>query len=246
MKNILIIFLSITLIFISCDSDDDTLTEPSSPVNNLDVEFNFLVNGEAIDYENQKRYAINDGDTLLIHDFKFILSNIRMISENNWIEEDSYRLVKLSDNNGDSFEVSGIDNGTYTGFEFIIGMDSTMNFKPEDFPILFQTDNMYWVWNTGYKFLVLEADYNSAPPGLTYHIGGANVVKKLRFEFDNSIQFNNNTHSLTFDIEIANIFKGPNSIDLSDPLNRQQMGGGVSSLIAANYAQDMISLISVE
>jgi hypothetical protein len=229
--------LLIAFIGTSCSKDDDTVVVEEKGT--IDINFNFYVNGEPLEI-GTKTYAIDSGDTIGIDDFKFILSNLVLNGDSKWTEEDSYRLIKGNSTGNFTFEVKDVSKANYSRIEFLIGVDSSMNFKPENFPILFQTEGMYWEWNTGYKFLLLEGTYNSATPGIIWHMGGMNILKKLTFDLNRTINLNG--EQIEFDIELAEIFSGPNKIDLTIPNNRNVVGGGISSEIAENYSNGMIKL----
>ncbi len=251
MKNITLIILLISFTVFSC-SDDDPVDQPlpQNEVSTLNLEFNFKVGSEDL-LINDREYVLNNEDTVIIDQFKFILSNLRLDGGDSWKDDEGYYLVKASDGSS-SFQLSlEIKPGNYDKLSFYIGMDSAMNFKPESFPILFQQEGMYWDWNSGYKFLLLEGRYFSSELttpnnsiGFLTHIGDMINLRIPEIEIEGGFEIKDQeTKTLRFNVNIEEMYNNPNLIRLNEVNNRNVMGGSKASLISKNYESGMINLI---
>ncbi|QNL22288.1 hypothetical protein HZR84_10160 [Hyphobacterium sp. CCMP332] len=255
MKHLIALIILSSIIIISCDNDDDPVVVPETTTD-LVLNFEFKVGTEALEL-GTGRYVLGNEDTVSIDQFKFILSNLtlRQSDGGKWIDEEGYYLVKAS-NGVTNFQltIEDVPVGNYSSMEFHIGMDSAMNFKPESFPILFQQEGMYWDWNTGYKFLLLEGRYFSdslSTPnnstGLTAHIGDMINLEIPQFSFsDTLILESENAGRVNFNVDLGKIYTEPNVLSLKEANNRNIMGGPNALLIVENYGNGMIVITSIE
>lgn len=255
MKHLFALIILSSFIIISCDNDDDPVVVPEATAN-LVLNFEFKLGTEALEL-GTGRYVLGNEDTVSIDQFKFILSNLTLKKSEGgaWIDEEGYYLVKAS-NGASNFQltIEEVPIGNYSSLEFHIGMDSAMNFKPESFPILFQQEGMYWDWNTGYKFLLLEGRYFSFSlttpnnsTGLVAHIGDMINLEIPQFSFsDTLILQSENAGRVNFNVDLAKIYTEPNVLSLKESNNRNIMGGPNASLISENYGNEMIVITSIE
>ncbi len=255
MKNLIALIILSSFLIISCDNDDDPVVVPEA-TSDLVLNFEFKVNDEVLEL-GTGRYVLANEDTVSFDQFKFILSNLTLAQADggNWIDEEGYYLVKAS-NSATNFQltIENVPVGNYSSLQFHIGMDSAMNFKPESFPILFQQEGMYWDWNTGYKFLLLEGRYYSSSlstpnnsTGLVAHIGDMINLEIPNFNFSEPLNIQaENAGSVNFNIDLEKIYTEPNLLSLKESNYRNVMGGPNASLISENYGSEMIVITSVE
>ena len=256
MKYLVLILIALPLFMFSCNNDDDSTNPEPEKTSDLVLNFEFKVGSQPLELGTGE-YIFANEDTVGIDKFKFILSNLTLnkVDQSQWKNEDGYYLVKAS--NGSSNYQLTLENvpiGDYSSMEFHIGMDSAMNFKPESFPILFQQEGMYWDWNTGYKFLVMEGRYIStslSTPnntiGFITHIGDMINLNILSFQFSQDLTITTGeTRGLNFEIDLGKMYTNPNRLSFKEVNNRNIMGGPNAGLVSENYAEGMIDLINLE
>ena len=207
----------------------------------LTVNFNTYVNGEELEYG--KKYASPNGDgTFAIYDFKLYVSNLQLISnanpEKDYIEKESYHLLKFHTSNNYSFVLDNISLESYDKIGISIGIDEEANLSTKNPGDLDPTNQMAWNWTAGYKFLLFEGLYspesseNDIP--IVFHIGFSENKKDLVFDMTSK-------NEIQFDIEIAELFKNPNNIDFNK-LPKVLFNKEHSALIASNYFNSFIKL----
>src|SRR6056297_2996770 len=197
MKNLLII-CALAIAVLSCKKEDDNppLTQnPSEPTLELKLHswFNLeeLVPGET--YLNVSNYRVN------VTGLKLYLSDVYAVhSDGSTVALTDVAYFDLFSNE-DGIVFSGIPSGEYTGFGFGLGVPPDMN-SPQnpDFSIavfddnhpLSQSNGMFWVWQSGYRFVIFEGKYNTDPDGTdplidgySYHTGKDESYRTV--EFDN-------------------------------------------------------------
>lgn len=254
MKNLILLILIGALFSSGCSNDDDSSDPIPEESSEMTLNFEFKV-GETDLNLSSDEYILGGKDTVIIDQFKFILSNLSLTKEDGttWTDTEGYYLVKASaGSTSHQLIIENVPAGKYNSLEFYIGMDSAMNFKPESFPILFQSEGMYWAWNSGYKFLVMEGRFFSdtliAPNvGFIAHIGNMFNLKIPRFNFSESLDISSVAAPIiNFNVDLAEVYDNPNRVDISNPANRSLKGGSVANSIADNYGEGMIELLSVE
>jgi len=209
--------------------------------NTLTVNFNTYVNGEELEYG--KKYASPNGDgTFAIYDFKLYVSNLQLISnanpETDYLEKESYHLLKFHTSNNYSFVLDNISLESYDKIGISIGIDEEANLSTKNPGDLDPTNQMAWNWTSGYKFLLFEGLYtpesseNDIP--IVFHIGFSENNKDLVFDITSKDE-------IQFDIEITELFKNPNIIDFKE-LPKVLFNKEHSALIATNYFNSFIKL----
>jgi len=205
------------------------------------VNFNTYVNGEELEYG--KKYTSPNGDgRFAIYDFKLYVSNFQLISNENpekdYLEKESYHLLKFPTSNNYSFVLNNISLESYDKIGISIGIDEEANVSIKNPGDLDPTNQMAWNWTSGYKFLLFEGLYypesSEYEIPIVFHIGFSENKKDLVFDITskNEIQFN---------IEITELFKNPNNIDFNE-LPKVLFNKEYSALIASNYFNSFIKL----
>ena len=223
-------FLIVSVFLSSCTSEK-----------NVTINFNTYVNGEELEYG--KKYASPNGDgTFTINDFKLYVSNLQFVSstnpEENYIEKDSYHLLKFQANNSYSITLNNISLEPYDKIKISIGIDEESNLSTKPIGDLNPTNQMAWNWTSGYKFLLFEGLYspenseNEIP--IVFHIGFSENKKDLEFDFSSKDE-------IKFIIEINELFKNPNYVDFNE-LPKVLFNKEHSALIASNYVNSFIKL----
>jgi hypothetical protein len=142
----------------------------------LIIRFKAMVNGLPLQ-PNTKKYHNSSEDTFTVSKFNHYVSKLRLLrNDGSFYEEpESYHLMKHVEG-VNSFTLSNLPDGDFTGLQFLIGVDSLRNVSGIQSGDLDVSHGMFWDWNTGYIFFKLEGDYRSqnVPGGAQYaiHIGG--------------------------------------------------------------------------
>lgn len=236
MKKIAFLFLGL-LIFSACN--DDETTPDSKVLMTFDPRFggSDLHMGEI--HENVHGYSFSTTD------IKFYISNIRLHrNSGSDLVLSEIELIDFMENKR-SLEFV-IPNDDYTGISYDLGVPVEMNgTQNEDFNIslysqdhpLSESNGMYWIWNTGYRFFIFEGRFDteenqSGPLPMTYAFhtgtdtlfrqlgpftktmslsGGESVLLPFAIEVDSIFA----TATDTVDLEMENSFHGsPQQLDL--------------------------------
>ncbi len=196
--------------------------------------------GEPLEFG--KPYPSPNGDgTYVINDFKLYVSNIQLISNSgstDFIETDSYHLLKFQEGNQFSFSLPIVPSGEYQKIKISIGVDEEGNFSKGYPGDLDPTNQMAWNWTQGYKFLLFEGLYSPESIDqkipLVYHLGFSENKKDLEFALDSSSE-------IQFAIEIDELFNNPQLIDFHI-YPRILFNKTHSALMSQNYANSFIRL----
>lgn len=170
--------IALSLVLFACDDSD----EPSMGAGKIVIKFDNRV-GES-DLELNKSYENASGEAFTVTRLNYFISNIRLTT-NNGVEyvvpqDSSYFLIKESVPESQHITLNNIPAGDYNKITFTIGVDSirskmdlTMRTGVLD-PA--SADGMYWTWNSGYIFFMMEGTSPAAPADqehkFYYHIGG--------------------------------------------------------------------------
>ena len=205
------------------------------------IRFEAFVGGEPLEFG--KNYPSPNGDgTYMISDFKFYVSNIKLLSDDGsevFVEEDSYHLVKFQNNsNIYSITLDSVSLASYDKISLSIGIDEEANLSSHIAGDLLPTNQMAWNWTSGYKFILLEGRYTPETSDkmipLIYHIGFSENRRDLEFEITGS-------NEVRFAVEINELFENPSLIDFHTYpeilFNETQ-----AAMMAANYGNSFITL----
>ncbi len=223
-------FIIIVIILCSCTSEK-----------NVNINFKTYVNGEELEYG--KKYASPNGDgTFAIYDFKLYISNLQFINneypEKNYIEEESYHLLKFQTKNNFSLKLNNISLKSFDKIRISIGIDEEANLSINNPGDLDPTNQMAWNWTSGYKFLLLEGLYTPESSEkeipIIFHIGFSENRRELEFDLTSKDEIH-------FVIEISELFKNPNNIDFNK-LPKVLFNKEHAALIASNYLNSFIIL----
>jgi hypothetical protein len=258
MKTILKTLIIISaLTFISCKKDKTLPPEPlpnnqnNSTSGSLKIEFEAMVGDSSLVFSTST-YTNQTGNTFNVTMFKYYISNIKLIKEDNstWSETYSYHLIDHSNTLSTTITLNNVPFANYKGIEFTIGVDSTHNVSGSQSGALDPIYDMFWSWNTGYimaKFEGNSPQSTAANNKLMYHIGGFsgnnNAVKIVSPDFNGDLA--NVTSSITPEIhmksDLIKWFGTQTTIDFSI-LNTVHMPGTNAKNIASNYT----SMFTVE
>lgn len=178
----------------------------------------------------------------------YYISNVKLKNADGtwWTENESYHLVKVTENTVPQIVLEGVPLGKYTEISYMIGVDSTRNVSGAQTGALSPSHGMFWSWTTGYIFIKAEGHSNDAPMDFfTYHIGG--FSKEVGGD---AIRINNQTFngeelnvrkgggaSIHFHINVARLWHGGIQINETPSVH---MPGQMAETMATNFSEGFI------
>ncbi len=244
---VVLVFSFGSLFIAGCDKDDDD--NPVNPVPVvapiLTIEMDHLAGTQKFYLDST--YTNANGDEFTPDLFKYYISNIRLIRNDNseYAIPESYFLVNHAAPGSMKIMIDSLAQGAFTSVKFLLGVDSTRNVSGAQTGALDPVNGMFWTWNTGYIFLKLEGTSPEIPTSaqtFTYHIGGfsgQNInYKQVTLDFDGDVLLlaNNKNPELHIVVDVLEIFKNPTTIDMSTFSSTIMSPGPNATIIADNYA----------
>jgi hypothetical protein len=242
----------------SCKKDEETKPTNVNP-GPITISMDHRAGNRALDFETD--FVTANGDTVRFSTFNYYISNIELVREDGSVyvvpKDKSYFLVKEQDEASKEITLDSIPAGTYTGINFVIGVDSAKSVSDisERTGVLDPVTGaagMYWTWNSGYIFMKVEGtspqiarDSTGAIGSFYYHVGGfggyssptINNLKKVSLAFPSAYKATVNSGSHPEVHVVANIlemFTTPTTFSVAD--HPMVMFAPFSTTISANYA----------
>lgn len=202
--------LGATLFLNSCDDDPGE--------GQVKVVFEMTKDGSAINLNEV--YAGDNITAMRIEKLKFYLSNVKLLGAN-----DELREVEVVDFESDrtSFTFSNIQEGTYSGISYSVGLSPEMNASD---PLDYETGHplsaswgLYWSWAMKYRFALLEgrgaADGSIDGQGddfiISMHPGADGFAQAV--SLSESVQIEEGkTKTITVQIDVDGMFDGPGGL----------------------------------
>lgn len=240
--------LASALIITACKKDDDGDNNGNNTpeIGTLKIEIEHEFNGTH--FHLHSAFTSAHGDELTFSAFKYYISNLVLINSKNeeYTVPNSYYLINADDHSS-TITLKDIPKGDYKSFKFIIGVDSTRNVSGDQVGALDPINGMFWSWNTGYRFVLIEGTSPQSPTNtFIYHVGGfktnANAIRTVSLtSADNAAYVKPGaTPEVHLMVNVAEVFTNPENIDVST-LNDIHMPGANAVKMADSYA-DMFSL----
>lgn len=140
----------------------------------LTIRFDNRFNTEKL--QPEQTCYLNGTDTLVINRFKYYISHIQLTHSTGKtiVPDNQYYLIDIADEKSAVIQLS-VPEGSYTGIQFLLGVDSIRNVSGVQTGALDPLHGMFWTWNSGYIMVKLEGTASSsmiAGKQFTYHIGG--------------------------------------------------------------------------
>ncbi|MFD1187072.1 MbnP family protein [Pontibacter rugosus] len=230
----LVLFAAMAPLFSACSDEEDAVAEAD-----VAVQFQNLVDGQPI--ELNKTYTSPAGDTYQVEDYKYYISNIKLLDASGnvvYTEPESYHLINQTEEKT-AFTLAKVPAGKYSKIEFSLGVDAAHNHSTDQPGDLDPSNDMVWNWDTGYKFLLLEGTYtgNTKSGGLIFHIGHDANYKTFTLPLQQPLDIRTSpAYTLQISSELNALFQSPHLIDF-DELNTA-MGGEAALKIVENYTTD--------
>lgn len=188
-------------------------------------------------------YVDAAGDSLHIATFRFYLSHID-IAGGAGDSITGYHLVDAELPATQRFYLNDIPVGSYSSFQFTIGVDSLANVSGALSGDLDPSKGMYWAWNTGYIMAKLEGTSSICKTlhhEFQFHIGGYlppfNASRNVTLQAPTPIVVaERKTTTMVIYADAAKWLNGATTIHLKET-NDVVMPGKQSMSIADNYEQ---------
>lgn len=236
MKAILyILLIGIGLGLVGCDKDEATPKNPGT----LELNLIHTIGSDILDLG--EAYQNNSGETYVVTELKYILSNIRLTNTKGdefiYPVEESYFVIDQANPESWRLRLSDIDAGSYTKLSFGFGVDptkypiesGTLNFVPTA-----EEAGMLWSWSAGYKFIKYEGNFTSSttvdPQDFVIHVGSHGATLDNYKEIELSL-ISDTANPLVIDedntavegifFDVGRVFDGPNTIRIEDKTDIQ-------------------------
>ena len=234
----------------SCKKDPEPVVPSQETTGSVTLHFQNRV-GDSVLVLDTKYYVNANDDTFNISRFDYYISNIKLIKEDLTVfaESESYHLLKANTPGSLDIVLSNVPLGTYTGLQFMIGVDSTRNVSGAQTGALDPSNGMFWTWSSGYIMAKMEGTTNSGND-LEFHIGGFkginSVLKTVTPSFNSAIATVSASGSpqIYLNADVAEWFTTPVNIDFSNTHSISTSGAN-AKIISDNYA-DMFSVETIQ
>ena len=210
-------------------------------------------------------YVNAAGENFTVSKLNYYISNIKFIAANgkNFTvpQDSSYFLIREGNADSQQITINKVPEGNYTGIEFMIGIDSLKSVSdPSKRKGILDTNTgptneeaMYWDWNPGYIFLMLEGTADSATSAngkYYYHIGGfggrtektLNNIRTAKIDFGSqkaTVPRNASTQ-INLKADILKVFNGPTKLSIKEHT------GVMFTPFSKNIADNYMSMFSLD
>ncbi|MET7258714.1 MbnP family protein [Dyadobacter fermentans] len=249
------------LMLASCESEAQGPVPSTGDKGALTIEFDNIVGDKNLVLGGGAS-TNGAGEDFVITKFNYFVSNIKLLRADGTSyvvpQDSSYFLIMENKKESQFVRLKNIPAGTYTGLEFMLGVDSLRNTMPIErrTGVLdpggsMMEDGMYWAWNSGYIFLKMEGTSSKGNPvnsKFYYHIGlfggyttrtvNNTRIVKLGFGELKADVTTSKTPEVHLFADVQKVFKGPGinlSIGQYNSVMSQQPQ--VTAQIADNYTQ---------
>jgi hypothetical protein len=222
MKNALFLLLLVVL-FASCKKDKpdpDPIPNPDPQPTLLKMELTAWFEDEVLEagkvYHNVSNYRVN------VTELKLYLAHVHAVRDNGEIQNLTDIAFFDLTNGSASLTLSNVPPGNYTGLGFGIGVPQEMNSPANPgFNIaiydsnhpLSVTNNMYWTWATGYRFVIFDGRYDvdaeSDDPlinGYSFHTGMDESYREVHFNDINFAVTAHETNEIFLDFAVDRFY----------------------------------------
>lgn len=214
-------------VWYACNPDDD-IPPPASTDPRLWITFDPYFNGAEMHFGD--RVVNAHGCTVEPTSLKFYIANLRLLREGG--ETLPLADIELLDLRHHKRSINySIEAGAYTGLAFDLGVPVEMNgtqnpafltsmYNPAH--PLSESNGMYWVWNTGYRFFAFEGRFDTAAtprPNLPFTFGfhtGLDTLYRELGPFNHPFQIaRGQNKQMSFAVDLDKIFlNGSSEVNL--------------------------------
>lgn len=222
-------YLLVLALVFSCCGDDPEPIDTDGLFYNSQLKLRFTPTWNGVPVTDGSEYTDQFGNRLLQFNFKFFVSELKLVSEaGGELEVSPVELIEVGDGEVElTFPI--LQETNYTAFKMHTGVSPEYNVDydpstwPNDFPLSVQgAAGMHWSWNTGYIFTKFDGKADTTDtvePSYLYPFSfhaGADEFYTL-FEYDMEFYSEiDSTHDVHFQIEMEKFLDGVHQIDIRD------------------------------
>jgi hypothetical protein len=144
-------------------------------IQNVKIEFEHEFDNMSFRADTSTLYNFSDGIQGSFSSLRYYFSNIRLKSETGewWSDENSYYIIDATELKP-TISLS-VPAGKYIEMAYTIGVDSVKNFSGAQAGALSPSNGMFWSWQTGYIFMIVEGQCPQIDRNnkfFIHHLGG--------------------------------------------------------------------------
>lgn len=246
MKN-LIIALCAAFTLTSCN--DDTIEIATTTFGQLNLKLDHRWGHDhagatpSVDFVlNKNHFITGTSDTVNFQTLKYYVSNIKLtnIGGEVFTVPNSYHLVDVSKGSLQTITIDSVPTSEYIKVAYTIGVDSLRNVSGAQTGDLAPSKEMFWNWNTGYRFIVAEGKQvkHTGDSSFVYHLGGFsgvnNALKNLDYTFGTNLTVSPQaTPAAHFNINVSGFWNNTTSIQNYKMIH---MPGAKAVTLATNFS----------
>lgn len=224
------------LTFISCKDDDD---KPEPPVNSVTFQLSYHVDNEPLVFDTL-RYQNKAGNLYSVTRLQYYISNLVFLRQGGEEEREIVQYVDAEVPSSNTFHITGLPQGTYTGLRFLVGLNKEKN-KTGALPGTQENVNMAWPdpMGGGYHFMKLEGHFTNggAPVGYAVHLGRDTAL--VHVNINQTFTIGQST-TLKLAMNLNKWYETPNEYDLAD--GNYTMGSIPNMLLIAANGNDVFTI----
>ena len=160
-------------------------------------------------------FVTAEGDTFGLEKFQYLLTDFSVTANEEEIGLEDAAFYVRQDLDNPSHEIykviENIPAGTYSNISFLLGLNDEDNLSDNTTGELSDayTNGMLWVWDTGYKFAVIEGHVveNGVNKALEKHIAGSAYKREVLIENEFTVDTGSVTE-LHIQINLSELFEG--------------------------------------
>ena len=226
------------VVVLGCRPDAD-IVKPAPTTGSVALHFAYGV-GTGQPFYLDSAYLTTSDELVRISRLKYYVSRVRLqrADSSYWTAPD--RAFLLDAGHRDSLLLAGVPDGEYGALSFDIGLDSITNSRTDWGGDLAPAHEMFWAWNTGYKFFSLDGQWLGAasPALIEYHIGREPTRRTIHLPLPQPARVAPSTPKPRIELAVRPLtaFGGPNTMRLGDSHDRNVMFDTSQALrVVGNY-----------
>ena len=219
----------------------------------VSISFNNMAGDEHL-ILNNAHYLNANGDSFTVSKFKYYISNIilKKSDGSSYVAQECYHLIDSNKGNKYTLVLDSVPTGYYNAMTFVLGVDSARNTSGAQTGALDPSYGMFWSWNQGYIFLMMEGNSPNSTAfnnTLIFHLGGFtqpyNCIRTITPGFGamDLISNEGKTSKIEINTDVLKLFENPTLIKFAQ--TSEGMGGAVAVTIA-NNCKNMFNITAIE
>lgn len=251
------IYLFSLIAFMACSKEDE-----GPQFGKLEIKFDNVVGTTSVELNTENEpYTNSAGETYNISTLRYYISNVRLQRADGSYYEDrmspdgskGYYLIDESEASSKRITLDSVPAGNYTHLIFTIGVDANQVEEGAQTGVLDPVKGMFWSWNSGYIFVMLEGTSSFSSDSanyIVYHVGGYksdpaipsladNIrVKTMPIIGDAASVSATRTPSLHIIVDVNKFFEAPNQIKFSETPVQHSPAANVK--VSENYLNTFV------